>query len=221
MAKNIAKLKETGELAKYPNGDQLRQDLTKYERLAAALTPFAKYYATEICNQVCHDAIQVLGGSGFMRDYNLERYYRDARITSIYEGTSQLQVVAAIGPVLAGVTEARYEEMHRKLTERHALSQGLADLAKARKRLQEAIAYVKGPNDKRYIELNARRIVDIAIDIHLGYLFLDQSTKSVHKEVLAKKFLTDMMPRVEMNAALAMSGDRTFLDRQLDLIGYL
>ncbi|MBM4087051.1 MAG: acyl-CoA dehydrogenase, partial [Planctomycetes bacterium] len=221
MAKNIARLKDSGELARFPNADALKQSLVKWEKLASALTPMAKYYATEICNQVCYDAIQVLGGSGYMRDYNLERFYRDARITNIYEGTSQLQIVAAIGPVLAGTMEQRYEELHKLLLRRHALSQALTDLAKARKRLQEVVAHIKALNDRRYTDLNARRIVDIAIDIYLGYLFLDQSTKSIHKEVLAKKFLNDALPRVEMNAALVLSGDRTFLDRTLDLIGYL
>jgi 3-(methylthio)propanoyl-CoA dehydrogenase len=65
-------------------------------------TPLVKGLASEYCNQNAYDAIQIHGGSGFMKDYPVERIYRDARITSIYEGTTQLQVVAAIRGVTTG-----------------------------------------------------------------------------------------------------------------------
>ena len=80
----------------------IKEELKYYTALAEALTPMSKYFASEIANQVAYDAIQVLGGSGYMKDYAVERYYRDARITNIYEGTTQLQIVAAIGGVLKG-----------------------------------------------------------------------------------------------------------------------
>jgi alkylation response protein AidB-like acyl-CoA dehydrogenase len=69
-------------------------------RLAEALTPLTKYYATEMGNRVCFHAMQVHGGVGYMREFNVERHYRDIRVTNIYEGTSQLQVVAAIGKLM-------------------------------------------------------------------------------------------------------------------------
>ena len=84
---------------------ELKQQEKKYKRLAAMLTPMSKYYASEMCNRVAYDAVQVLGGSGYMKDYPVERHARDARITSIYEGTSQLQVVAAVRGVCNGVAE--------------------------------------------------------------------------------------------------------------------
>ena len=76
--------------------------MKKYQRLADAFTPMAKGMGSEFCNQNAYDAVQVHGGSGFMKDYACERIYRDARITSIYEGTTQLQVVAAIRHVTTG-----------------------------------------------------------------------------------------------------------------------
>ena len=79
-----------------------RQEMKKYQRLADAFTPMAKGMGSEFCNQNAYDAVQVHGGSGFMKDYACERIYRDARITSIYEGTTQLQVVAAIRHVTTG-----------------------------------------------------------------------------------------------------------------------
>ena len=72
----------------------------KSSNLADILTPLSKYYATEMGNRVCYKGMQVHGGVGYMREFNAERHYRDVRITNIYEGTSQLQVVAAIGKMM-------------------------------------------------------------------------------------------------------------------------
>ncbi len=75
------------------------------------LTPMSKYFCSEMCNRVAYDAIQVLGGSGYMRDYACERHARDARITTIYEGTSQLQIVAAVRGVCSGTAENLIAEL--------------------------------------------------------------------------------------------------------------
>jgi alkylation response protein AidB-like acyl-CoA dehydrogenase len=73
-----------------------RKEMKKYQKLADVFTPLLKMVSSEYCNEIAYDAIQVHGGTGYMKDFPVERLYRDARITSIYEGTSQLQVVAAI-----------------------------------------------------------------------------------------------------------------------------
>ena len=85
---------------------QRKQASRTYKRLNAMLTPMSKYYCSEMCIRVANDTIQVLGGSGYMKDYAAERYLRDSRITTIYEGTSQLQVVAAIRGVTSGTLGA-------------------------------------------------------------------------------------------------------------------
>lgn len=87
-----------------------KQLLKAHSRLADALTPLLKLMSSEYANQITYDSIQVHGGSGFMKDYACERMYRDARILTIYEGTSQLQVVAAIKGVTSGVYAARIKE---------------------------------------------------------------------------------------------------------------
>jgi len=92
----------------------LRKDAKKFERLTMLLTSISKYYCSEMCNRVTHDAIQVLGGSGYMKDYPVEKYYRDARITNIYEGTSQLQVLSAFRGILSGTMEKYFEELAEK-----------------------------------------------------------------------------------------------------------
>ena len=86
---------------------EIRNDETvkSWERIANALTPMSKYYNSEICNSITYDAIQVFGGSGFIEDYDVARLYRDARITNIYDGTTQIQINAAIGGVVAGMSE--------------------------------------------------------------------------------------------------------------------
>ena len=78
------------------------------------LTPMSKYYCSEMCDRVAYNAIQVLGGSGYMKDYAAERYLRDARITTIYEGTSQLQVVAAVRGVSSGAFETWTERVRQE-----------------------------------------------------------------------------------------------------------
>ena len=87
-----------------------KQLLKAHSRLADALTPMLKLFSSEYANQIAYDCIQVHGGSGFMKDYACERLYRDARILTIYEGTSQLQVVAAIKGVTSGVYANRIKE---------------------------------------------------------------------------------------------------------------
>jgi hypothetical protein len=96
------------------NAKGLRDELKKYTVLAALFTPMVKGYNTEIANQVAYDAIQIHGGTGFMKDFNAERHYRDARITNIYEGTTQLQIVAAIGGIVKGVAVERISEYDGK-----------------------------------------------------------------------------------------------------------
>lgn len=209
---------ESGEIDKLPNGGQLRRDQRKWSRLAMALTPMAKYYATEIANDVAYDAISIMGGSGYMRDYNLERYFRDARITTIYEGTSEIQVNASVGAVLKGALEEHFEGLHASFE--GAQPEILNRCKEARAILREAVEYLKSEPDKRYTDLHARRIVDSAIDILNCYLLLSPAQRSVHKEVLAQKFATDMVPRIRMRRDMVLEGDRTYLERTMDLLDF-
>ena len=97
--------------------EKRRKQLSRtLKRINGMLTPMSKYYCSEMCIRVANDAIQVLGGSGYMKDYAAERYLRDARITTIYEGTSQLQVVAAV----RGVTSGAFETLGRRAREERA-----------------------------------------------------------------------------------------------------
>ena len=186
-------------------------------RLNAFLTPLAKYVASETCVKITYDAIQVLGGSGFMRDYPLERYYRDARITTIYEGTTQLQIVAAVRGVLSGVAETYFKRL-----EAHTYPEGTRrlqrQLMRARELLGKAVTYLKEKGGYDYTELYARPLVDVAYDILVGYLFLGQAGHSRHKLAVARRAITRAMPRIRMNCSYVTSGERSTLRQFTQLV---
>lgn len=152
-----------------------RAEMKHYSRLADALTPLAKGLGSEYCNQNAYDCIQIHGGSGFMKDYACERLYRDARITSIYEGTTQLQVVAAIRHVTTG-TYTGLIDSYAALGYSGNLAP-LADiLADLTKQYTAAVAKVTEANNQAYLDFMARRLVEMAGGIIMAYLLL-QSAK--------------------------------------------
>ena len=121
---------------------QLKNESRKLDRYASLLTPMSKYYCSEMCNRTAYDAIQVLGGSGYMRDYACERHARDARITTIYEGTSQLQIVAAVRGVCSGTAEKFIVELAEQNIEPQ-FEDLLAKLSEGTEQLKRAVAFVK------------------------------------------------------------------------------
>jgi len=150
-----------------------RAEGKKYSKMADALTPLSKGLGSEFANQNAYDCIQVHGGSGFMKDYTCERLYRDARITSIYEGTTQLQVVAATRYVTTGF----YLEMIRNLEAETASVK--AELQPLRNILinitneyEETVKEVVEKESTEYIELHARRMVEMAGYTIMSYLLL-------------------------------------------------
>ena len=154
--------------------DEERAEMKHYSRFADALTPMVKGMGSEYCNQNAYDCIQIHGGSGFMKDYACERVYRDARITSIYEGTTQLQVVAAIRHVTTGTYSAIIKEMaDAEYPERLAgVKAILTDLTA---KYEEAVAKVVEVNNTRYTDFMARRLVEMAGNIIMSYLLLQDA----------------------------------------------
>lgn len=149
----------------------------KYSRLADAFTPLAKGMTSEFCNQNTYDCIQIHGGSGFMKDYACERIYRDARITSIYEGTTQLQVVAAIRHVTTGTYMARINEMSEMpVAAEDAEVKGW--LAAMTEKYAAAVETVAGVKDSGYADFMARRLVEMAGHIIMGYLLLEDAQRN-------------------------------------------
>ncbi|MFG6391133.1 MAG: acyl-CoA dehydrogenase family protein [Candidatus Amulumruptor sp.] len=148
-----------------------RKEMKHYSRLADACTPLAKGMGSEYCNQNAYDCIQVHGGSGFMKDYACERLYRDARIISIYEGTTQLQVVAAIRHVTTG-TYMSLIESYAAQDVRPELQPLKDNLVAMTKTYAEAVEKVTSIKDQAYNDLMARRLVEMAGNIVMGYLLL-------------------------------------------------
>ena len=154
-----------------------RAEMKAYQKLADAFTPLAKGMSSEFCNQNAYDCVQVHGGSGFMKDYACERIYRDARITSIYEGTTQLQVVAAIRHVTTG-TYLHQIGAYEAATIAPEL-EPLRDRLKAMKEAYvKAVESVTETKDNEYIDFQARRMVEMAGHIIMGHLLLADTTRN-------------------------------------------
>lgn len=160
-----------------------RQELKKYSRLADAFTPLAKGMNSEYANQNTYDAIQVHGGSGFIMEYKCQRLYRDARIFSIYEGTTQLQVVAAIRYISNGTYLGIIKEMLEKevADDLKPLKARVVEMVKL---YEQALEYVKEAQDQEMHDFLARRLYNMTCEIIMSLLILEDATRSL--ELFAK-----------------------------------
>lgn len=224
-----------------------RKQLSKqYKRLNGMMTPLAKYFASEMCIKLADQCIQVLGGSGYMQDYPAERYLRDARITTIYEGTSQLQVVAAVRGVCSGAFEKRVLEFEELAYEDPQLAELKEKLREARAHVLNAITFVKTQGTD-YLDLAGRKLVDAAASVIIGHLLLQQAagfalsgpthdtpasaalTTSTgangtdwtaardRKKQVARHYIHTELPKIRVNCEMIQTGDKTPLDHY-DLI---
>ncbi|MGI5904059.1 MAG: acyl-CoA dehydrogenase family protein [Thermoguttaceae bacterium] len=195
----------------------MKQQSRQLKKLNAMLTPMSKYFCSEMSIRVATDAIQVMGGSGYMKDYPAERYLRDARITTIYEGTSQLQVVAAIRGLTSGVYQNYIAEWEAKTydADLNALKERLIA---ARGELSEAITFAKEQGGV-YVDLVARKLVDGGIDILVGHYLLGQATKCDRKKKVVSYFVDTRLPRVAMNCAAVRTANAQAMDDYLAFVG--
>ncbi|MBR3936634.1 MAG: acyl-CoA dehydrogenase family protein [Bacteroidaceae bacterium] len=151
-----------------------RQESKRYSRLADALTPISKGMTSEFANQNAYDSIQIHGGSGFMRDYACERLYRDARITSIYEGTTQLQVVAALRYVTSGVYSQYVKDMLATLPD----SEIKAAISAMVEKLDAMTAHVMELKETELIDFCGRRLMESAAYCVMSTLLLRDSIET-------------------------------------------
>ena len=177
-----------------------RDEMKKYQRLADAFTPMAKGMGSEFANQNAYDCIQVHGGSGFMKDYACERIYRDARITSIYEGTTQLQVVAAIRHVTTGtyLNQIRAYQAEELKPELAALRERLIAMTD---KYEAAVKSVTETKNNELIDFQARRMVEMAGHIIMGYLLLLDTNRNENLRHSAEIYIRFGEAEVEKNAA--------------------
>lgn len=148
-----------------------RTEMKAYQRLADMFTPIAKGLSSEFANQNAYDSLQIHGGSGFMKDYPIERIYRDARITSIYEGTTQLQVVAAIRGVTTGalLKQIRAYENTEISSDLNTYRQTLIAMTE---QYEHSVKKVLEAENNEFIDFHARRMVEMGGNIAMGYLLL-------------------------------------------------
>jgi alkylation response protein AidB-like acyl-CoA dehydrogenase len=194
-----------------PDDKETAAEVKEARRFANLLTPMIKYYASELCNRATYDAVQIFGGFGYMRDYPVERLYRDARITTIYEGTSQLQIIGAVGGVTSGLFikmleqrmrddyPASFKPLVKKVTECEAL-------------LKQAVAFVKGQDDHLCAEYHARRLVDMAVETLMSVLLMENARGSDLGINRAKRFVAETHSRVKMLAEKILSHDVSAMD---------
>ena len=190
-----------------PEAQETRKRMKAYALFNKMLTPMAKYYASEMSMRVSNGAVATLGGSGYMKDYPVERYLRDSRITTIYEGTSQLQVVAAIAGVTAGLVRDVVADVLDGVGLTDALKAKAATIAPLVDELDSAIEYVKAhPAGKAYHDLHARQLVDAGIAAVVAALFVRFAAKFPEKEPALDFWLATRFPAARTELAKAKSG---------------
>ena len=194
-----------------------RQLQKYYNKVAAVLTPMCKAQATEYANSVAYDAIQIHGGTGFMKDFNAERFYRDARITNIYEGTTQLQVVAAIGGVMQRDNDVRIKEL-AGLEYNGRLSRLRDTLMSLYEKQLEAVKFVADKKDQAYHDLMARNLVEMETYVFVGLLLVRDAARCGDREAIAERYVLDAVSEFQKRFMRVMSGDVTLIDNNRDII---
>jgi hypothetical protein len=217
LAQGYDRLAETAD-RNDPKAKEIKEKSARCARQASILTPMSKYYCCEMSLGVASAAIQVLGGSGYMRDYNLERHYRDARITTIYEGTSELQVVA----IIAGLNGDKLDDWFAERADR-AYEGGAALLAalagQTHQRLKDAMSFLKAEANPDYTDLMGKRLSDTACAAVIGLLLLDEAQRSSHKRIIAEKFIRDSAIRAAASHTAITSGNDLVLREYKNLLG--
>ncbi len=199
------------QLASNPADKGLKLRARAISALTAVLTPIAKGYASEMCVQVTNDALQVHGGPGYMRDFNIERHMRDSRITNIYEGTTQLQVIGALPGIMKGVLSQFLEDLAPSTVSPEL--EGVQDLcAEARKLFTEAVDFIREKGDREYTDFYSRDLFDLAADCLAGQLLLKQAAQDKERALTAEKFMHDAMHRIRFSFERIKSGSRLTIE---------
>jgi alkylation response protein AidB-like acyl-CoA dehydrogenase len=200
----------TARLESMERGDPAYPELKKMRdrasQAAELLTPMAKFYTSEACIRLTSLALQVHGGNGYMRDYPIERLYRDARITNIYEGTSQMQVERAMAKITKGAMEDLLDQWSEKTYSKGVLRDMARELSEAREIFSQCMEMVRSRKERSpqeeggsFRSLMARRIVEMAAEIYMSYLLLDEAQLWERKEMVAEHFIGEALSRVRMH----------------------
>jgi alkylation response protein AidB-like acyl-CoA dehydrogenase len=186
--------------------------------VAETMTPMVKYCSTEMGNRVCYQSMQVHGGVGYMKEFNIERLFRDVRITNIYEGTSQLQVVAAIGKLLNRALDPLMDEW--------AAAEYPADMAAEKAELVELTALfrkatdaLKAQDDRDKVDYYACDLVDMAVWLTCSWLVLRDTSILEAKKPIARTYIAAVAPRLRASAEVVMATNAAPLEAIPVLLG--
>ncbi|MEJ2613532.1 MAG: acyl-CoA dehydrogenase family protein [Ignavibacteriaceae bacterium] len=178
---------------------EVNEKLKESLRVVALLTPVAKYILSESANKIAYDALQIHGGTGYMKEFMVERLVRDARITNIYEGTSQLQIVAAAGGVINDVLVEYFNEWEKK-EYKGSLSHLLNNLREIRGLYYESLKYVKDKKDVNLQEVASKDLVELYTYIYVGFLLLNEANSDQRKVFTARRYILDALTKARKNA---------------------
>jgi alkylation response protein AidB-like acyl-CoA dehydrogenase len=183
-----------------------RQRLKQADRLASILTPLAKYHATEMGNRVCYQAMQIHGGTGYMREFNVERHFRDIRVTNIYEGTSQLQIVAATGGLLGHSLDGLLQDF--------ADQDYGPELAGLKSQVEDATAlfnrsidHMREADDRALVDYYAVDLADMGIFVLTSWLALRDALTGERKRELARVYISETLPKLRASLARIQACD--------------
>lgn len=191
--------------------------LKQITRVANLLTPMTKYVLTESANKITYDALQIHGGTGYMREFHVEQLARDARITNIYEGTSQLQIVAASGGVINDVLGDVFLEKEKK-EYRGGLTKLANHLREIRQLFLAGLRYVVEKKDSSFQDVAAKDLVEMYSYLHVGYLLLDEAEMEARKIFIANRYIVTSLANARKNAEAIRSelfGDLLHADKIL------
>ncbi|HNT28081.1 MAG TPA: acyl-CoA dehydrogenase family protein, partial [bacterium] len=196
-------------------GEDVKAPFKEAKALADFLTPLSKFTITELANKASYDAIQIHGGTGYMKDFPVERLYRDARITNIYEGTTQLQVVAAIGTITSGLF-FKWMEAAKEI-KADELSDAKKELIRHIARFAEVTERMKKVENKDFLDYVAGYLVELASIIYRQYLFLPVAERHPEKRDLFKFFRNESEARIDHLIHQCDLAHRTYGEKISDL----
>ncbi len=197
---------------------ELRGRVKRAADYELVFTSILKCFATEMGNRVCYDALQVHGGAGYTRDFDVERHCRDMRVTSIYEGTTQMQVEAAIGGVMRGIVSRRLDE-YEEANDFPAIPDLHDGARELRQALEAAVTAVTKKEDPDFQAFHARRLVDMAADALIGHLLCIDALRSDRKQKVARVFVSQAGGRAKSALDFILSGDRTCIECRDEILG--
>lgn len=192
---------------------QLREEAKKYSGYAALFTPMCKAYTTEMANVVANDGVQIHGGMGYMAEFDAERFYRDARITNIYEGTTQLQIVAAIGGLVKGTLNEWISEFE-PANDFHSVAEEMTSVKRMQDHFDRAVHFVRDKKQPDYQTYHSRRLVEMAANLTIAFLMARDAGRSERKKQVLQYYLAYALPDVAMKSQMILSDTTVIVEKK-------